>query len=164
MSTETSLTAISQRSAVEDIPIAEFDPDRNAVIEPGLVVTPSDIPRAAVMCFFNAVVERIAARPEARKVGALHAAHGKHTIWEITIRGERLAVFHPVVGSPMAAMFMEAAIGLVVAPFSHAEVRVLCNPISPWDRWSSPIRHCGMKARAFITLRRTASSMPIGEK
>ena len=119
MSTETSPPAISHRSAVEDIPIAEFDPDRTAVIEPGsgLVVTPRDIPRAAFMCFFNEVVERIAARPEARKVGALHAAHGKHTIWEIAIRGERLAVFHPGVGSPMAAMFMEAAIGLGCGAF-----------------------------------------------
>jgi hypothetical protein len=78
MSIETSPTAISHRSAVKDIPIAEFDPDRTAVIEPGLVVTERDIPRAAVMWFFIEVVERIAARPEARKVGALHAARGKH--------------------------------------------------------------------------------------
>ncbi len=103
--------------SVENIPLAEFDPERSALIEPERVVSRQDIPRRAVMCFFNEVIERIASRGDAHQVATLRAAHGLHPIWEISVRGERLAVYHPGVGAPLAAMFMEEAIGLGCAVF-----------------------------------------------
>lgn len=105
------------RPTIDDVPLAEFDTARSSLIEPGLVVSPGDIPRAAVMCFFSEIIERVAARGDARKVGELRGAHGVHPIWEIAVRGARLAVFHPGVGSSLAAMFMEEAIGLGCGTF-----------------------------------------------
>ena len=96
----------------EDVPLMEFDSEKTALIEPDLVVTRRDMPRPTVMCFFSEVIDRIAQRGDAHQVAELRGAHGLHPIWEIAIHGERLAVYHPGVGAPLAAMFMEEAIGL----------------------------------------------------
>ncbi len=93
------------------IPLLEFDP-AVGVIEPSEVVEPRDVPACAVLCFFSEVIERIAARGDAREVAVLRAAHGRHPIWEIELDGQRLAVFHPGVGAPLAAGFLEEAIAL----------------------------------------------------
>ncbi len=93
------------------IPLLEFDPAAG-VIEPSEVVAPQDVPECAVLCFFSEVIERIAARGDAREAAVLQAAHGRHPIWEIELDGQRLAVFHPGVGAPLAAGFLEEAIAL----------------------------------------------------
>jgi len=103
--------------SLRDILLAEFDAERTALIEANMVVSPRDIPRPAVMCFFSEVIEGITRRGDARQVAELRGAHGVHPIWEIAVRGERLAVYHPGVGAPLAAMFMEEAIGLGCAAF-----------------------------------------------
>jgi uridine phosphorylase len=105
------------RPSTREILLAEFDAERTALIEPSMVVSPRDIPRPAVMCFFSEVIEGIARRGDARQVAELRGAHGVHPIWEIAVNGERLAVFHPGVGAPLAAMFMEEAIGTGCAAF-----------------------------------------------
>src|SRR5437588_1841918 len=102
---------------LSDIPLAEFDPERSALIEPELVVKRRDIPPRAVMCFFSEVIEQLVKRGDAKQVGELRGAHGVHPIWEISLHGERLAIYHPGVGAPLAAMFMEEAIGLGCAAF-----------------------------------------------
>lgn len=93
-----------------EIPLLEFDDERDAVIEPARVIPRRDMPDAAVLCFFSEVIERVAARGDARQAAVLEAAHGTHPIWEIELDGERLAVFHPGVGAPLAAGFLEEAI------------------------------------------------------
>ena len=63
---------------------------------------------APVLCFY---AEILAALPgEAEKVGVLEAAHGLHPIWRINRHGVDIAVFHPGVGAPLAAGFLEEAI------------------------------------------------------
>ncbi|MEO6205975.1 MAG: nucleoside phosphorylase [Mycobacteriales bacterium] len=93
-----------------DIALTEFDDSPTALIEPSQVITPIDPPLAVVVCFFREVIERLAARADARQVVVLKAAHGHHPIWEIDVEGQRLGVFHPGVGAPLAAAFMEEAI------------------------------------------------------
>ena len=95
-----------------DLPLLEDDRDQAGLIDPASVYGPRDVPRHAVLCFFNEVVEAIAARGDARKVVTLVGAHGRHPVWEIEHRGQRLAVFHPGVGAPLAAAFLEEAISL----------------------------------------------------
>lgn len=95
-----------------DLPLLEDDLDQAAMIEPSAVHAPRDVPTRAVLCFFNEVIETIAARGDAREVAVLVGAHGRHPIWEIEHHGERLAVFHPGVGAPLAAAFLEEAIAL----------------------------------------------------
>ena len=56
-----------------------------------------------MVCFFREVLDSLAGRADARRIGTLAAAHGEHPIWEIERSGRRLTVFHPGVGAPLAA-------------------------------------------------------------
>lgn len=95
-----------------DFPLLEDDLSAPGVIEPSMVIEPRDVPRCVVLCFFNEVIEAIAARADARRVAVLEAAHGRHPVYEIEYHCGRLAVVHPGVGAPLAAGFLEEAIAL----------------------------------------------------
>ena len=106
-------------------PITEFDPSREALIEPSEVqvcapgerpppsghMGGSGIAPCAVLCFFGDVVERISKSSKATVVDRLVSEHGEHLVYEIDHRGERLAFFQPGVGAPLSAAFFEEAIG-----------------------------------------------------
>jgi uridine phosphorylase len=96
----------------EDLPLLEDDLVAPGVIDPTRVVRPIAAPRCAVLCFFSELIEAIAARGEATQIGRLVAAHGVHPVYEIERHGQRLGVFHPGVGAPLAAAFLEEAIAL----------------------------------------------------
>lgn len=103
------------RLVMADFPILEFDPSREALIEPSAhLCAPSRdevaVPARAVACFFGDVVERVAATESARPVASLHSEHGTHQIYELSHNGERVAFFQPGVGAPLAALFLEEAI------------------------------------------------------
>ncbi len=91
-------------------PILQFDPDPHAMVEPHHVVASDrDAPRRAVLCFFIEVIERL--RDEGAPVlFELEAAHGIHPVLGLEVGGERIAVFHPGVGAPLAGAFFEEAI------------------------------------------------------
>lgn len=94
----------------DDLPLLEYDPDPVGVLDPwvSLAGERDTIPERAVLCFY---AEILAALPEeAEKVGELEAAHGLHPIWRINRHGVDVAVFHPGVGAPLAAGFLEEAI------------------------------------------------------
>ena len=95
-----------------DLPLLEFDPDPAAVIDPNVTLADKrdTIPERAVLCFYAEIVNAL---PEdAERVGTLAAAHGLHPIWRIHRHGTDVAVFHPGVGAPLAAAFLEEAIVL----------------------------------------------------
>jgi uridine phosphorylase len=99
-------------------PITEFDPDPCALIEPaahlgGLGARAAagvEMPRRAVACFFGDVVAHVAADHNARLVTDLVSEHGRHAVWELEVDGERIAIFQPGVGAPLAAFFLEEVI------------------------------------------------------
>jgi uridine phosphorylase len=94
-----------------EAPILEFDPSPTAIIEPGdHLPAAEEMPTHAVICFFREVIDRLCVRAGARILTTLVAEHGTHPIYEQTIEGRRLAVFHPGVGAPLAAGFLEEAI------------------------------------------------------
>jgi uridine phosphorylase len=90
-----------------DAPILEYDPDPNGVIEPQRVIEAGpDRAERAVLCFFSQVIDRL------REEGApvlfeLEAAHGIHPVYGFDMNGERIAVFNPGVGAPLAGAFFE---------------------------------------------------------
>jgi uridine phosphorylase len=97
----------------EPLALLEFDPTREALIEPSVVYARKPrIPDVAVLCFFAEVIDAIAADPHTEVVGKMRAAHGVHQIYAIRRDGRRVAVFHPGVGAPLAAAFLEEAIAL----------------------------------------------------
>ena len=96
---------------MEDLALLEFDPERVAVIEPSAALRGRDasaIPERAVLCFYSEILDSLP--DDAVQVGRLVAAHGRHPIWRLRRHGQEIAVFHPGVGAPLAAGFLEEAI------------------------------------------------------
>lgn len=93
-------------------PILEFDPSREAFIEPSRVIQPLDLPEHCVISFFSEVLEKVAAEHKARVAAEINWESGPHRLYEINYRGRRLAFFHPGVGAPLAAGLMEEVIAM----------------------------------------------------
>lgn len=97
-----------------DYPILEFDPTREAVIEPGKVTPPlAGMPEHVVLCFFGEVIRDLL------KAGRLELLHdcisemGKHPVYVLEVDGgRRVALFHSGVGASLAVGLMEELIAL----------------------------------------------------
>ena len=61
-----------------EYPILEFDPAREAVIEPSKVVEPGDVPEHCVMCFFIEVFDKLRTGHSAREIGGVRSEVGEH--------------------------------------------------------------------------------------
>lgn len=92
------------------MPLLEDDLAERGLIAPVAFAAGGDLPRAVVPCFFSEVLERLEGRPGTTRVGELVAAHGRHPVLSVEHEGERVAVFHPGVGAPLAAAFLEEVI------------------------------------------------------
>ncbi|MFN8168942.1 MAG: hypothetical protein U0S36_09185, partial [Candidatus Nanopelagicales bacterium] len=95
-----------------DLPLVEDDLASPAYIEPHVVEGRGDMPARAVFCFFAEMVDKVAARDDARVVDTRMWAHGPHPVIEIEHRGERLGVVHAGVGAPLAGGLLEEVIAL----------------------------------------------------
>lgn len=92
-------------------PILEYDATREAIIEPGRVIAPIDIPERCVLCFFQEVIRKVCGE-SAEVVHHLGSEIGPNPVYALNIEGERLAVVHPGLGAPFAAAFLEELIAL----------------------------------------------------
>lgn len=97
------------------VPLLEDDLDGTGVIRAEAVVRrPADMPATAVLCWFPEVVDALGAG-DARALAVLRTELGRSPIWCTHGPGGRpVAVLHPGVGAPLAAMFLEnlAAMGV----------------------------------------------------
>ena len=101
-------------------PILEFDPTREAVIEPSVVVARRDVPSCAVLCFFQNIIERVVREHEGRELMRLRSEMGDNPIYEIRHGDHRLAIVHPGVGAPLVTGFLEELIALGCSAFVAA--------------------------------------------
>jgi len=93
---------------MSDLPLLEFDPDEEAVMNPaGTRAAGVDAPIAAVGCFFQELLDAL---PERRELMILSSLTPPHVLWEIDWQGHRLAVFFPGYGAPLAAASLERVI------------------------------------------------------
>jgi uridine phosphorylase len=97
-------------AGTEDAPILEFDPAATAVIEPSAILAPEDVPSNVVLCFFREVIDKVVTTHAVAERSPFKAEHGIHPFWELEWEGRRFGVFHPGVGAPLAAGFLEEAI------------------------------------------------------
>ncbi|HEX6487606.1 MAG TPA: nucleoside phosphorylase, partial [Candidatus Dormibacteraeota bacterium] len=88
-----------------DLPLLEFDTDRDAVIEPGVWHPPGTVAERGVYCFFPEVVEAIGQR--GRVAVGFRSEIGKHLVYEIEHKGVPLAVMHSGIGAPAAVFLYE---------------------------------------------------------
>ena len=66
-------------------PILEFDPTREAIVEPSRVIQPRDVPEYCVVCFFKEVLDEIIKEKQASLVVDHAWSDGPHPIHEITL-------------------------------------------------------------------------------
>ncbi|MCP4415266.1 MAG: nucleoside phosphorylase [Chloroflexi bacterium] len=90
----------------------EFDPERNALIDPQKVLQQMDIPRRCVLCFFQDVIQSLKENNQLRIVSELGSEIGRVPVYEMAIGQEKVTVMHPGVGAPLAAAFLEELIAL----------------------------------------------------
>ena len=93
-------------------PILEFDPNPKAVIEPHKLLRRLPIPPHAVPCFFQDVIAKLVAEHQAKVVYTFKSEIGENNLYQMEYQGAPLVVFHPGVGAPLAAGFLEEAIAL----------------------------------------------------
>ncbi|UCG25227.1 MAG: nucleoside phosphorylase [Chloroflexota bacterium] len=91
-------------------PILEHDPTRVAFIEPTRVIKKRDVPKHCVICFFMDVIEKVASEHDARMLVENRWEDGPHPVYEIDYRGQRLAFYHPGIGSALSAALLEEVI------------------------------------------------------
>lgn len=101
----------------QPFPILEFDPTREAVIEPSKVITPIDIADHFVICYFQDIIDRIVQSQNAVRVHSLRSEIGEHPIYEVEYNGHRVAFMHPCIGAPLAAGFLEELIAYGCSKF-----------------------------------------------
>jgi uridine phosphorylase len=96
----------------QDYPILEFDPAREAVIEPARLVEAVSVPEHCVACFFTEVIAGLVGEGKARQVWADRSEQGVHPVYQTELRGRPFAFFHPGLGAPLAAGILEAVIAI----------------------------------------------------
>jgi uridine phosphorylase len=98
------------------IPLLEDDLDAAGVIQPGAGLLPLELeaaaPHAAVLCFFQEVLESLAAKGEARPIGRLLSEVGPNPLYVVSAGDAEVLVVHPGVGAPLAAGILEEVIAL----------------------------------------------------
>jgi uridine phosphorylase len=107
----------TRRTLIEHIhPILEYDRSRASIIEPARVHRRIDIPEHCVPCFFRDVITQLVA-DGARELTRGASEAGEYAFYELNYSGRRLAVFHPLVGAPIAVARVERAIALGARKF-----------------------------------------------
>jgi uridine phosphorylase len=93
-----------------DAPILEFDPTREAVLEPHLAVKTFDLPRHVVLCFFRDAIASFVEEAGGHEIGHLGSELGSFPVFELALDGRRLAVVQAGVGAPLAAGWLDELI------------------------------------------------------
>lgn len=94
----------------KELPILEFDPDKNAIINPKKEIKSIDIPERCVVCFFQDVINKLNQQKRLIKVAEQKSEMGKHPVYVFEFKDQKLALFHPGVGAPLSAGLLEEVI------------------------------------------------------
>ncbi len=100
-------------------PILEFDDDRSAILmpDPYRFAKSGPIPARGVLCFFKDVIDIMLAEGKLTLLGDLRSEIGSHPVYSYASEGKPVTVFHPGVGAPLAAGFLEELIAVGVTKY-----------------------------------------------
>ena len=96
----------------EEVPILEFDDDKNAFIRPNHIFKPIDIPKRCVLCNFGEAIDKILDEYPHRLITYFEAEAIKLPIYELDYKGEKIALAVAYVGAPGAAVQIEVLTAL----------------------------------------------------
>ena len=91
----------------DTIPLLEFDPEREAIIEPAKVIRHRDLPARCVLCFFKEVIDRAKDRLRLSPLPPVKSEMGDIPVFRGTHEGRAIGVASAAVGAPLAAGVME---------------------------------------------------------
>ena len=98
-------------------PILEYDPTREAFIEPATVIKRRDMPEYCVVCFFSDVIDKVVAEHDAKMLVENRWEDGPHPVYEIEYKDQRLSFYHPGIGSALSAANLEQVIAFGCSKF-----------------------------------------------
>ena len=91
-------------------PIIEFDPAREALVNPDPPLPPADFPTRGVLCFFHEILSVQESEGRLRRIASQTWEDGEHVWYAIDHHGQQLAVAHPGLGAPLAGAVLEHTI------------------------------------------------------
>lgn len=101
-----------------DIPILEFDPAGEALIEPSRLLQRADAPEHVVLCLLEHAYEAVLEEhPDAPVAATLRSNMGKHSLHRLEVAGTAVGVFGPVLGGPLAGGLLEELIAIGCSKF-----------------------------------------------
>lgn len=101
-----------------DLPLLEDDRGEPGVVDALLMHAGGQkVAPAAVLCFFNDVLDGYAATGRLREVYTLRSEIGRNPVYEFTTPAGPVTVVHPGVGAPLAAGIVEEVCALGVRTF-----------------------------------------------
>ena len=82
--------------------LSEFDPCRDAVINPEMCIKGKieNFPEVTVSCFSHHLFEAVLAFFEPEKIGRVGGANGKAPVYAVTYKGKRIGFYESRVGEP----------------------------------------------------------------
>ncbi len=122
--------AVAHYPRLVQAPILDFDPEAQAVIEPGHFVDRADVPRHAIVTWFDEIVDDLSR--SGHKVHDIKLESLTGSIHEVEIGGLPIIIAEMPVGAPGAAIVLEHVIGLgcdtVIAVGSAGGLATSMNP------------------------------------
>ncbi len=101
-----------------DLPLLEDDLGEPGVVEAHMMHRHEvDVPKVAVLCFFNELLEQLAAEGRLEVKYVLHSEIGRNPVYEYQSAEGPVAVVLPGVGAPLAAGFVEEMVAIGVTTF-----------------------------------------------
>jgi uridine phosphorylase len=92
-------------------PILEFDPQREAALDPQKLIAPHpEMPERVVMCFFQDAIRIVCEQTQARHLFDLGSEVGNNPVYALEQAGQRIALTHAGVGAPLSGAFLEELI------------------------------------------------------
>lgn len=124
------------------LPILEYDDAEKGIIHATDHIPRIDVPEHAVILFFQEVIADLIRRYPSRQVYTLKGEAGPQPIYEIEFNNHRVVIFHPIVGGPLAAGFIEEVMALGCTKF------IACGGAGVLDR-NIQIGHLVVPVRAL---------------
>ncbi len=94
----------------KDYPILEFDPEREAILEPKRLIKPISVPEHCVISFFNDEIQKLQQNGRIEKIRKINSAMSAHFLYSMNVQGREVALFHPGIGAPLAAGLFEQVV------------------------------------------------------
>ena len=144
-----------------EIPILEFDTDREAVLSPTHDHFDLKLPEKCVFAFLGGYMEEYAAKVGAKQVSCFVNATKNYPVYVTEYKGEEIVLCQAPVGAAAAVQLLDWLIGFVKS-FRQAAA-------AHWNSWMKayflyPARLCVMKEHPITMLRPRALSKSTKEQ